>query len=396
MTDLGSVIFEAEKQSNPENVGDNTVPVPTHNHRASHRTTTMKNRPPSPILEAPENNMTDSGIDEISGHQLKDNEKEIGTQQVTGNGGVNVIKQEVKKSSSNCDIVINHRLSGSSEQDYSSDNRNSLCSEQDFGSCDLLTENDSLENVDKAGFTNVIAEVDVHVHREDDADMETRDNKRGSHSKQCNGNKEQTTSVDGSSNSKDDAHLSETSINPATELKSEGRKVKANLDNDTDTIEVDEIAFADDEVDVENIEKQIITNSVDISDYGERVQTHNVAQNDQSVSKSDDLKKDNIEELNTCVDSTLSNGAQNMDCNKNETKASVRFREEIQEERIIPKESVPIEGTPRQKKDASSRRETWASRKLKQTFRLKDKEKYEEEDHECRGGCLSFLIQVLM
>ncbi|KAL4233460.1 hypothetical protein ACF0H5_008141 [Mactra antiquata] len=375
MTDLGSIIFDPDKRSHHEGNGD--VPEHRHGHKSSHRPTKSYKIPPSPILESPENHMTDSGIDEMAGNQHKEDEKVIGTQQLIEEGDDKKNKNFKNQSASNGKIVEMKGDSNAVDQDFNSNNRHSLCSEQEFGSNDLLTDNDSLENVDKAGFTNVVAEVDVHVQVHDADNTGVVVDNDDMCSKLCN-NDDVDTSL---SKHQPVSNVGTKTENIVKESEQNLAEVNSKLEN---VVDIDDIAFADSgeddkKVDLEKIEKQIVKDSKDITNYGDRVQGNSVAQNtDNDITKSDDVTKEKTDDLNTCKENTANNGVQNMDLNKNETKSSVRFKQEIQEEHIIPSQAVPIEGTPKQKKDASSRRETWASRKLKRTFRLKDKT--EDED----------------
>lgn len=369
MTDLGSVVFETDKHSEHTN---GVIHPPqnskVHSSRPSHKKTQARPRPPSPILESPENNWADSGIEESTWSQGQETEKDV----------------SIDKGKDTC--VHN------SDQDVidPSSARHSLTSEEDFGSSDILTDNDSLENVHDTGHTNLVADVTVHAGTvaTGNSDGNTKPSEGDGKTLRFSDvalqmyqkvHKERTTA--GKESEKD----SETE----NEIKNEQCSEKVNEKEEvSQPVKVEEIDVVDSakerEADLEDIERQIIVNSQDISNYGAVDHSDGFAQDNNDAAMNNTCSKDSVGQLNTSVSKAADNDAQITDLNRNQTKSSVRFKDqgggEIQEERIIPTEAQPVEGLPRIKKDAASRRETWASRKLKRTFGLKDKEKYEVED----------------
>ncbi|XP_052778578.1 uncharacterized protein LOC128216023 [Mya arenaria] len=107
--------------------------------------------------------MADSGIYDEAGNQVKERigdsfqsnnnsqeEKAVGNTKRLSNG-------QAGKCASAEDLSVTKNVP------YSS-NRYSSCSEREYGSADVLTDNDSLETVDKIGYHNIVAEVTVHSH----------------------------------------------------------------------------------------------------------------------------------------------------------------------------------------------------------------------------------------
>lgn len=369
MTDLGSVVFESDKHAEHTN---GVIHPPkngtVHSNRPSHKKIQARPRPPSPILESPENNWPDSGIEESTWSQGLDNEKDV----------------SIDKNNDN--LVHN------SDQDMidTENARHSLTSEQDFGSSDILTDNDSLENVHDTGHSNVVADVTVHADT-------AATGKSDGNTKPSEGDGNTLRFSDVALQMYQKVHKERTIAGKKSE---KDRETENDIENEqcsekvteteevSQSVEVEDIDVVDNakerEVDLEDIERQIIVNSQDISNYGAMDHSDGFAQDNSEVARNNNCSKESIGQLNTSVSKATDNNAQVTDQNKNQTKSSVRFKDqgggEIQEERIIPAEAQPVEGLPKIKKDAASRRETWASRKLKRTFGLKDKEKYEVED----------------
>lgn len=262
-------------------------------------------------------------------------------------------------------------------------------SEKNFGSGDLLTDNDSLERVDKIGYTNVIA--DVTVHESNTAENVTAKSKHISVtnrsesgaqgdvssktkevcSVQCNNTQKKGSNVSKSTNAQTNrvsgsAHdsVSDTGTSPVDSIKN------GTMDS---SISVDEVDF-DVQTPVENraIEMGL---SVDEDETAE--------QNGES-----------LEEIERQIIHNGSNGIHvehnanaDTDCNKNQTKGPVTFQQnpdgEIIEETIEPVHSIPVEGKP--PRTATGRRESWASRKLRKTLGLKEKNEDKDEEDEIDG-----------
>ena len=295
MTDLGSVMYD---------VLPSPVTVTDYNHRADDlENGSVQKRPPklkighkqpSTIMEGSETSLTDIGLIEEG---AKDNTQS---------------RSEAKRKSTG-DIPANKYL-------LKDDNnaRHSLCSDQDFGSTDHLTENDSLENVDKVTYTNVVADITVHsnvkqvpLEKSDSQDNRTvlPDGYKNNGNEKCN-SVENTGSID------------------------VGQTDSKQVNSDLDTSHRD------------NLEVEVSTK-------------HNV---------------NYIENSKSSVNNQTSTGVKGTDLNENKTKGSVRFKddENVADDAITPEKSVPVEGRMSYfKKDAAQKRETWATKKLKKTFGLK-------------------------
>ncbi|XP_053397424.1 phospholipase D1-like [Mercenaria mercenaria] len=359
MTDLGSVVYDSDKSA------DNTLPFPTHNgsvqsNRPSNRRNKSRHRPPSPIMESPENNMADSGIDEsASNHRLESNV--AGSQPVDESAGDTHMKKSDKS-------VIDNENS-----------RNSLTSEHDFGSNDVLADNDSLESDNKVGLTNVVADVTVHAGDQDtkSSDNEAAQKLRFSDLALQMYNKvhqQKVANANGDLKSADGTENTQTSESKNVETNKEGEE-------DSHPVDVENIDFIDSSVS-RNLDSQNKPDYVVVDSSGSLAQASGDIADDSVCSNGKNVSEEHV---HSSVLKVANNGAKQTDLNRNQTKGSVRFKDEgggdIQEEMIVPVRTQPVEGSPPGKKDAAMKRETWASRKLKKTFRLKDKEKYEVEDH---------------
>lgn len=369
MTDLGSVLFETDKVA--EHTNGDVLKDPALNSVHSNRPRKSKPRPqpPSPILESPENNMVDSGIEESSWNQAVEHDK-----------AVSLCREESVRDMNNSEQTVIDTENA----------RHSLTSEHDFGSNDVLADNDSLENVPESGHTNIAAEVTVHANTEDGgkksksegegntalrfSDLALQMYNKVHQEREASRQKREDGSVD----RVDKANTSE-SGRATTEKTSKPVKLE-----DIDVVD----SAKDKEVDFEHVERQIIRNSENSSNHHKRDHSDVFAQGDNDIAENRTCSKDTeviIEHCNTSKVKSTEKGAQSTDLNRNQTKSSVSFKDqiggEIQEEHIIPTQAQYVEGSPKdRKKDAASRRETWASRKLKKTFGMKDKEKYEAED----------------
>ena len=357
MSDLGSVLYEPDRPKSGEH-----QPIPSQNGTANsnrpsnRRNKQQRHRPPSPIMESPENNMADSGIDESAGTHRRGSD-EAGSKPLDN---------------------TNMQNADNADQENI---RHSLTSEQDFGSNDVLADNDSLES-GKIGYTNVVADVTVHT-----------DSNKGN---------DNTISPDGDASQarrfSDVALLMYKKVHQK-HLTDENNGVNSDAANQTSQ------TMASENVN-ENISKPV---NVDDIDFIDGVKTDKVdsveARNYGALDRTEALAHasitgagDNDCSKTSSVLKQTNNGAEQTDLNKNQTKGSVRFKDEgggeIQDERIIPVRSQPVEGSPQGKKDAAFKRETWASRKLKKTFGLKDKEKYEVEDQPDGKGKLIQLFII--
>lgn len=370
MTDLGSVLFEPDKPADTSNTsqGQNGKVHHVHPARAPLKRSRNLPRQPSTILESPENNMLDSGIDVVTGNQTVGSSEDVS--QLT--------TESLDQANSQ---VLENRSSG--EENI----RNSQCSEGDFGSNDVLTDNDSLGN-DRIGYHNVVAEVTVHTDS-DRLPAEQISSDAGS-----DADKALESEVSGSGrNNTCLPHVNGEQTKQLTE--SEIKALDKNTSESGSTVKVEEIEFIDgvhddinhdDSVNIEEIEKQIITDDSNLQGNN-----HDVAHSNHTESKCNNTVID--QEMET-ANTYSANGANKTDLNRNQGKSNVRFKEqsdgEIQEEHIECAEAVPVEGTP-PKKDALAKRETWASRKLKKTFGFRG-DKYEEEDQVDGRGNASYCV----
>ncbi|XP_052237855.1 phospholipase D1-like isoform X2 [Dreissena polymorpha] len=408
MTDLGSVSF-APLPDLPK--GQDSLPVHKNGSVNKFKTLSSIVRPPSTILESPEALTSDSGIFENS---------------------------QAKTSSD-----TSQPTSPSLEEDGSKDSSNdklghSMSSEGDFGSADLLTDNDSLENGDKIAYHNIVA--DVHV-QSDEINNSVCDARKGQKpiTGTCNDLAKDYQSVTCAQDSaqtetKEKCNICfHNSVNMttysgnSTGVPNQG-KCAAHMGSDGDYCENlrrdisdgsllkegetnhvlhreagedTQNLFRQDSVDLQHIEAQIICDDADkkkpsnelVSDdfvrqtilkHVEKGKDITIEQVRESINKSDvkiNIKIDEkiIKENQDRVDAGLiKRTANSEDVNRNETKCSVRFKEleggEIQEEHINPEQAVPVEGAPRGIKS-----ERWVSRKLKQRFPFL-RERNEEED----------------
>ncbi|XP_052778980.1 phospholipase D1-like [Mya arenaria] len=165
-------------------------------------------------------------------------------------------------------------------------------------------------------------------------------------------------------------------------------KLEKEHSDDMKSVDVDEIQISEDmpdsfrehSTDLEKIEEQIIScdnvNNDKVSSH-----TNGIQKRKAEVCNQEEVKAVHVDEVSAEMPSDLQ--ASFTDQNKNQTKASVRFREdgtgEIEEEHnLAPVTAGKLHATP-SRKDAASRRKTWASRKLRKTFKLKDKNEDEDQ-----------------
>ncbi|WAR07270.1 PLD1-like protein [Mya arenaria] len=391
MTDLGSVSFTPLSKPTPADIG-----FPQNGSAPRHRTIRHLPRQPSTIAESPESNMADSGIYDEAGNQIKESigdsfqsnnnsqeEKAVGNTKRLSNG-------QAGKCASAEDLSVTKNVP------YSS-NRYSSCSEREYGSADVLTDNDSLETVDKIGYHNIVAEVTVHSHGAQDtgevADHShvDQDIREGAGHSQDTGNTPHSP-VCNVINSDGDDEISDNNSLPfiddgAVNVERGVIKLEKEHSDDRKSVDVDEIQISEDmpdsfrehSTDLEKIEEQIIScdnvNNDKISS-----DTNGIQKRKAEVCNQEEVKAVHVDEVSAEMPSDLQ--ASFTDQNKNQTKASVRFREggtgEIEEEHIAPVTAGKLHATP-SRKDAASRRETWASRKLRKTFKLKDKNEDEDQ-----------------
>lgn len=370
MTDLGSVLFEPDRPADTSNTSHGQNGRLQHFHPARVPLKRCRNLPrqPSTILESVENNMLDSGIDVVTGNQTVGSSEDVS--QLTTESLDQANLQALENQSSGEENI-----------------RNSLCSDGDFGSNDILADNDSLEN-DRIGYHNVVAEVTVHTDS-DRLPAEQSSSDAGSDA-------DKTLESDVSGSGRNDTclpHVNGEQTKQVTEP--EIKALEKNTSESSSTVKVEEIEFIDgvhddinhdNSVSIEEIEKQIITDDSNLKGNNQSVALSNYTE-----SKCNNTVID--QEMETANTYSV-NGAYKMDLNRNPGKSNVRFKEqsdgEIQEEHIESAEAVPVEGTP-PKKDALAKRETWASRKLKKTFGFRG-DKYEEEDQVDGRGNVSYYV----
>ena len=410
MTDLGSVVFtdvdkpggDMDSPSQPQNGG-------VYKKKATGKRSKPLPRQPSTILESPENTMLDSGIDDGTGNQITGSTEDVS--QLTTE-------------------TIDPVISDLAQNDVSCDNvRNSLCSEGEFGSHDMLTDNDSLE-MDKVGYHNVVADVTVHqdnrnskltVQTSDSIQMNGDCSGHVDHTSMCNSLNDGVRNDCAKSGSSNESDLP--NDNTECDIEVSGRTVEKVIETSDATpapLDTEEIKLTvrQESVDLGKLEQQILPNDSQVLNevIGKSSDVKYANENDRINDTSDkgihSAESDRNSGANgicdgqeltetVTVDGKLEampkpvNGANKTDVNKHQSKGSVRFKEqaegEIREDKIVPTEAVPVEGTP-PKKDALFKRETWASRKLRKTFKLNRQEREEEDQLDGRGMNCSFCL----
>ena len=394
MTDLGSVTYDSipdlsnEAESLETTKVEINIPENPQKFRNKQHGIPRKQTPSHPptIMEAPsmeheeEEKMPSSPMTDSA----KINLKEKGDLHETGkqSDGNGIGSRSLKRTRAIMDSEFHNNID---------ENRLSSASEKSFGSGDKLTDNDSLEKVDKIGYTNVIADVTVHecnidncsldiadmadknVHEcnidncsLDIADIDAQGDVSSKHlttgmcSVQCNKEKDTSDS--------ENVNIFHSAVNGTDEhtLNEESRVDDSFVNSIADsTVSVEEIEVVEKISMDETTESTLSTNEIDSAEKKpeslEKIERQIIPNGSNSISE------------RTNVNAAT-------DCNKNETKGSVRFKEkedgEIKEEVIIPVHSTPIEGKP--KKDAATKRETWASKKLRKRFGLKEKQGEED------------------
>ena len=380
MTDLGSVTYDSIPDSEDLETTKVEINIPEHPHKFHKKPhgipRKQTNSHPPTIVEAPsmereeEENM--SMNPSASTDPAKVNLKEKGDFAKTGkqqSGSNDVGAKSLKRTKAVVDSEFHKTVE---------ENRLSSASEKSFGSGDKLTDNDSLETGDKIGYTNVIADVTVHECNVDNCSM---DIPLGIH--ECNiDNCSMDISDFGAQGdvSSINTSLCSTQCNKGEITGNSGNDTFHSIESDIEHNQALDEAHPDTKdsgvtVDEIKLEEKGSDNKIKIGSIVSTAEIHHHVKKSESLEK---IEKQIIPNGSSDINSKSIKA--DTDCNKNETKASVRFKEksdgEIQEETIVPLHSMPIEGKP--KKDAATKRETWASRKLKKTFGLK--EKHEGED----------------
>ena len=297
------------------------------------------------------------------------------------------------------------------EHELENESRELSDADKSFGSGDLLTDHDSLEKVDKIGYTNVIA--DVTVHECNTAESVT-DNAKGVIGKSdCVINKSEI-------GAQGEVSGETTKVCSGPCNKTVGQKVSQNSDSKkaqingvcssvSDTVSDGDTGIGD-SVSYGTLDSSVSVDEIEI-DIKQPVESRTVEE-DVSVDEPDtaDRKGERTVNIEKIERQIVGNGSNRIhvansvgadtDCNKNQTKGPVTFQQnqdgEITKDTIEPVHSSPLEGKP--PKTATGRRESWASRKLRKTFGLKDKDKTgdkDEEDEVDGKGIMQFLYHVL-
>ena len=409
MTDLGSVSFApVSKAKKPEEAD-----FPQNGSILKHRKTKPLPRQPSTIVEAPEPNMADSGIYDETGNQIKGSSEDVSQVKESGSN------QEKEDREVRPRLVRNGSIGKSSsveeinkvQTEPDTNFRHSTGSEQEFGSGDILTDNDSLETVDKIGYHNIVAEVTVHEagdHTGNGISKNSSAVKGNGHSKnsskvkcheQSSGNINQTQrKMDKDKCESDNLCNNDVKGKIASESSKKTENGDGVVNVDANGLNRDKERNSD-KVDVVDVDDIDINENVD-TEKAHGLQENisaktedNVAQKSVTETNDNEIKVDKQSEVeNRLEEEILRHGANKIDENKNQTKGSVRFNEkddgEIKEEHIVPTQAVLVEGTPPPKKDAGMKRESWASKKIRKTFKLRDKA--EDEDQVDGKGRVGF------
>ena len=370
MTDLGSITYDCkpdlnkiDEEADTTKVEINFPPNPRSFHSKPHgiarkQQSRQPNHPPT-IVEAYSLERYEEGLSELQAVE-QNNVKSIA---VDANNTKELGEMKNKAENKIGDGIGNRSLKRTKAV-VESESHGSVESEKKFGSGDLLTDNDSLDKEDKIGYTNVIADITVHdTNVADNVIDKLESGAQGDISvcsSQCNKSVEGQKTRESANNHFGGRKSSESVPDSKT------RKSDTNIVTTESTVSVDEI-----DVDVEeSVQNRTIEMSLSIDEI------------DTAAIRNVDIEKIESQIIQNGSNEIhgVGNVSADTDCNKNRTKSSVSFKEkadgEIQEETIVPVHSIPIEGKP--KKDAAMKRETWASRKLKKTFGLK--QKHEDED----------------
>ena len=291
------------------------------------------------------------------------------------------------------------------EHELENDSRDISDEDKKFGSGDLLTDHDSLEKVDKIGYTNVIADVTVHECNTAETVTNKSENVSGKSESvtekietgaQGDVSSETTIVCSGPCNKTVEEKLMQDSGNKKAQIGEIGSSVKSTV-SDMDKSMGDSVSYRtlDSSVSVEEIQ-------IDVKQPVENRTLEQNLGNDQPDTADRIVERE--EKTETSDKHIVGNGSDRIhvvnsvhadtDCNKNQTKGLVTFQEnkdgEITKDVIEPVHSNPLEAKP--PKTATGRRESWAARKLKKRFGLKDKDKDGEDEEDGKGKVYLCLV----
>ena len=418
MTDLGSVGYDAlpdlSKGEGPEDMDRVHIDIPAHPRKFLNKPKGIPRKQqaehPPTIQEAysmekeEENSGLSSGtaMTNIQGileiEQIPVCENKVYSEDQSGNSDNKINNGDVRTRSLKRTNAV---MVDSVEHELDDESKDLSDEERKFGSGDLLTDNDSLEKVDKIGYTNVIADVTVHEYNTAEEKSEGResvcDKSENLTNKSVIGAQgdvsNETTKVclDPCNKTVEEKNskVARDSVNKNAQMREMSSSVNStisDMDKSLDesvsyrTLE-SSLSMNDIEIDMENPDKN---KTIDIHQGCDRTDTADKPS--ERVEKTEHSEKQIVgngsDKIH--VEKTKSMTA-DTDCNKNQTKGLVTFQEnqdgEITKDVIVPVHSNTLEAKPpKSPKSATGRRESWAARKLKKTFGLKDKGDQDEDD----------------